>query len=96
MSWATETDSGEGQVFESKKNRGSFWFFSDDNLDMVVKVIDECGFNDHFWVFAEATTNVEYTLMVTDTATGATKAYSNELGVASPAVTDTSAFATCP
>ena len=62
----------------------------------MVKILDGCGFNDHFWVFAAATTNVEYTLSVTDTQTGITKQYFNPLGTAAAAITDTGAFATCP
>ncbi len=42
------------------------------------------------------TTDVEYTLRVTDTASGEIQTYFNPLGVASPAITDTGAFATCP
>jgi hypothetical protein len=75
---------------------GVFWFFSPDNWEIMVKVLDGCRFNDNYWVFAAATTNVEYTLEVTDTATDETRSYSNPLGQASPAITDTSAFATCP
>ena len=63
---------------------------------MLVKVLNACGLNQHYWVFSAATTNVEYTLTVTDTQTGDKKTYFNPLGTAAPAVTDTSAFATCP
>ena len=62
----------------------------------MVKVLDGCGVNGHYWVFAAATTNVEYTLRVEDTATGHVRRYENPLGVSSPAVTDTMAFAGCP
>lgn len=75
---------------------GLFWFFSPNNWEMLVKVLDGCGITGHFWVFAAATTNVEYTLRVTDTETGTVKEYFNPLGQASPTITDTSAFATCP
>lgn len=75
---------------------GLLWFFNGDNWEMLVKVLDACGVNDRFWVFAAATTNVEYTLTVTDTQTGATRSYGNELGRASPAIADTDAFAICP
>ncbi|MEM1202065.1 MAG: fibronectin type III domain-containing protein [Acidobacteriota bacterium] len=75
---------------------GLFWFFEADNWEMLVKVLDGCGVNNRFWVFAAATTNVEYTLVVTDTDTGAVSQYFNPLGTAAPAITDTDAFATCP
>ena len=57
---------------------------------------DGCGFNGHFWVFAATATDVEYTLQVTDMQTGEVREYNNALGQRSPAITDTSAFATCP
>src|SRR3954451_645056 len=75
---------------------GLFWFFSPDNWELLVKVIDGCALNDHYWVYAAGTTDVEYTLTVTDTLTGRTVRYENPLGRTSPAVTDTQAFATCP
>jgi cyclophilin family peptidyl-prolyl cis-trans isomerase len=71
-------------------------FFDANNADFFVQLQNQCGIDGHFWVFAEATTDVEYTLRVTDTQTGISKAYDNPLGVAGGVVTDTQAFATCP
>lgn len=89
--------SGSGQVAPcGADDSGIFWFFADDNWEMLVKVLDGCDLTDHYWVFFAATTTVRYELTVTDTHTGATKRYTNPLGVASPAITDTAAFATCP
>jgi hypothetical protein len=75
---------------------GLFWFFHPDNWELMVKVLDACAFSGHHWVFSAATTNVEYTLTVTDTLSGEVRTYRNELGVRAPAVTDTTAFSTCP
>ncbi len=75
---------------------GLFYFFNFDNWEMLVKVLDGCGINSRFWVFAAAATNVEYTLQVTDTETGEVKTYINPLGNLAAAITDTGAFATCP
>ncbi len=72
------------------------WFFDPTNWEMLVKVIDGCGLNQRVWVFTAATTNVAYTLTVTDTLTGNFKTYQNPAGRAAAAVTDTDAFATCP
>jgi photosystem II stability/assembly factor-like uncharacterized protein len=77
------------------RDSGVFWFFSPDNWEMLLKVLDGCRVNGRWWVFAAAATNVEYTLRVTDTATGEPSVYFNPLGRASPAVTDTDAFAVC-
>jgi hypothetical protein len=74
---------------------GMFWFFSADNWEMLVKVLDGCAVNSRFWVFAGATTNVQYSLNVTDLATGTIQTYTNPLGHAASPITDTSAFATC-
>ena len=78
---------------------GDFFFFSSDNMEFLIKVLDGVNGTNafgNFWVFDAATTNVEYTLRVTDTATGATKTYGDPLGSSFPAITDTQAFATCP
>jgi hypothetical protein len=75
---------------------GLFWFFSSDNWEVLVKVLDGCDINQYYWVFASATTNVEYTLTVTDTQTQAVAQYTNPLGTAADALTDTAAFETCP
>ena len=75
---------------------GLMWFFNSDNWEMLVKILNGCPVNNHYWVFAALTTNVQYTIQVTDTATGQILQYSNPLGNPSPAITDASAFATCP
>ena len=89
-------NTGPGMVMDTQKNQGTFYFFNPNNSDLLVQLLDACKQNDSFWVFYAATTNFEYDLTVTDTATGEVKTYGNALGVASPAITDTSAFATCP
>ena len=65
-------------------------------FDLLVRVLKRCDNNDHYWVFRDPFTNVEYDLTVTDTETGTTRHYENELGQVAQAITDTSAFATCP
>ena len=57
---------------------------------------DACSNNDHFWVFAAATTNVEYTLSVTDTVAGQTRSYTNLAGTLPEPILDFAAFDTCP
>jgi hypothetical protein len=70
---------------------GAFWFFSPDNLELVVKVLDGRAVNGKWWVFYGALSNVEYTITVTDTLTGAVKTYFNPQGQLA-SVADTSAF----
>ena len=89
-------NSGSGSVAPfGTDESGVFWFFGPDNLEFLVKVLNGCSLNDRFWVFASATTNVEYQLTVTDTMTGDSAVYTNPLGTLAPAIADTSALATC-
>jgi hypothetical protein len=70
---------------------GALWFFDPANLELMVKVLDGRAVNSSFWVFYGALSNVEYTLTVTDTQTGAERTYHNApLQLASRA--DISAF----
>ena len=50
-------------VAAGSEDSGIFCFFSAANWE---KVLDGCGINGHYWVFAAATTDLEYTLTVTD------------------------------
>ncbi len=94
--WATADGAfGEGQVQKLTDDTVWFYFFDQDNVELVVKVLDGCGINDRFWVFAGGLTDVQVLLTVTDTATGEVQAYTNNLGTAFQPITDTDAFATC-
>jgi hypothetical protein len=74
---------------------GLFWFFSSANPEMLIKILDGCNLSSHFWVFFAATTNVGFTVTVTDTETGHQATYVNADKHAAPPVQDTSAL-TCP
>ncbi len=90
-------NTGDGRrVTFGADDSGLFWFFADDNWEMLVKVLDGCAFNGRYWVFAAATTNVGYTLRVFDRLTGRVAEYTNPLGTRAAAITDTSALDTCP
>ncbi len=68
---------GTGHALPLTADTGTFWFFGDQNLELMVKVLDGTAVNQHFWVYAGSLSNVEYTLTVTDTATGAERTYHN-------------------
>jgi hypothetical protein len=85
-------------VSTGQRDSGLFWFFDEDNVEMLVKVLDACdlpGFNT-YWVFYSATTDVEFTLTVTDTERDMPKVYRNQRGNLAPPVADVAAFRTCP
>ena len=84
--------SGVGTAVTLTSDTGYFWFFSSTNVELVIKVLDGRGVNGMYWVFYGALSDVAYTITVTDTATGAVRAYSNASGTLA-SVADTSAFA---
>lgn len=92
----TSTQSGLGTAIPGSSDTGQFWFFSSQNVEMVVKVLNGCGFNQRYWVFAGGLTNVQVTMTVTDMANGTTKTYTNPANTAFQPIQDTAAFATCP
>lgn len=71
---------------------GAFWFFSPDNPEMLVKLLDGCALNQHHWLLAAATTNVGYSLTVTDALTGAEKTYTSADQAAAIPIQDAAAF----
>jgi hypothetical protein len=92
----TDGPSGPAKTVPFTADSGSFWFFDPSNIELNVKLLDACGFNGRYWVFASGSTNVEVTLTVIDTKTGAVKQYLNPQGKLFGTVADTIAFATCP
>ncbi len=75
---------------------GVIWFFDPAIFEVMIKIVDGCSFNNRYWVFFAALTNVEFHITVLDTWTDTQKPYDNALGVSAAAITDTNAFATCP
>ena len=96
VDWRSGARSGAGQVITSTNRTGFFNFEGPLSDDVFVEILNNCRNNGHFWVFAAATTAIEFDLTVTDTFTGETRVYDNPLGQAAQPILDTSAFATCP
>jgi hypothetical protein len=71
---------GFGRAVPGPDPTGYFWFFDDTNLELVVKALDGRSFNDHYWFFYGALSDVEYWVNVTETRTGRTKRYHNPPG----------------
>ena len=92
----TLTDGQAQTVGCANDGSGLFWFFSADNWEVMVKALNGCSLNNRYWIFSAATTNVFYRMEVLDRQGRAQKIFFNYPGPPAPAVTDTSAFATCP
>jgi hypothetical protein len=94
VAWRTrDGQSGSGQAIKYTADSALFWFFSSTNIEMLVKVLDGCGVNNRYWVFGAASTDVEYTLTVTDSRNGAVRTYVNPQGTLAAAIAQTGAFA---
>jgi Bacterial pre-peptidase C-terminal domain len=97
MDWATpDGRTGSGTALPQTSDTGMFWFFSPNNVEAIVKVVNGCSFNQRYWVFGAGLTNVAVTLRVTDAQSGILRTYTNAQGNAFQPVQDTAAFATCP
>ena len=82
---------GKGTAVSLTGDTGYFWFFNAANVELVSKIVDGRAVNGKYWVFYGALSNVEYTLTVTDSATGQVKTYRNPQGQLA-SVADTGAF----
>ena len=87
---------GSATAVSETSDTGTFWFFTPNNLEAIVKVVNGCTFNQRYWVFAAGLTNVAVTMTVTDTATGSVRTYANAQGTPFAPIQDTNSFATCP
>ncbi len=86
-----EGTQGNGTATSMTSDTGSFWFFTNNNVELVIKVLDARAVNGHFWVFYGALTNVQYTVTITDTQTGLVKTYTNPQDTQA-SFSDTAAF----
>jgi hypothetical protein len=96
--WTTPDGlSGHGNATKLTNDSGYFWFFESSNTELVVKVLNGCGIDNAYWVFAAGLTNVEVVLNVRDEATGANYTNTNPQGTAYVPIQATAAFPTsCP
>lgn len=95
--WRTsDGNSGSGQATRLTPDTGYFTFFNSSNVEVVLKVLNGCGVNSRYWIFAGGLTNVNVVLTIRDTQTGAVKTYTNPLNVAFQPIQDTNAMSTCP
>jgi endonuclease I len=97
VAWDTpQGGSGVGHPVALTDETGYFWFFQQQNVEVLVKVHDACNppFN-HFWVFAAGLTNVHVVLTVEDTVGQAVHTYENTQGTPFAPIQDTGTFATC-
>ncbi len=99
VDWKTSSSAGSGTAIKYTDASALFWFFGSDNIEMLVKVLNACPIGSTYWIFSAATTDVQYTLTVTDSKSGLVKIYTHPQGTPAPAITDTNPWdknAVCP
>ncbi|MBP9143704.1 MAG: hypothetical protein KBI44_04395 [Thermoanaerobaculia bacterium] len=87
---------GAGFAVPFTPDSGFFYFFSPNNLELLVKMVRGCGTAlNAYWFFYAAASNVGLEYEVLDTTACVTKTYSNPVGNFA-SFGDINALATCP
>ena len=90
--WETHLEeTGVGRAVPVTEDTGAFYWFDAQNIELTVKVLDGRQINGRFWVFYGALSEVQFSLVVTDTETGECREYFNPLGTFA-SIGDTEAF----
>ncbi|MEM7481438.1 MAG: Kazal-type serine protease inhibitor family protein [Acidobacteriota bacterium] len=82
---------GRGTPVTLTDETGMFWFFNDQNFEVVLKAIDGRASNGKVWVFLGSLSDVEYWVDVFDTVTETPRTYYNPPGNRY-GIADTNAF----
>jgi hypothetical protein len=86
---------GHGFAVPFTHDSGFFYFFDAQILELLVKVVNGCSFNGHYWFFNAAASNVGLTYHVRDTVACQQRTVTNPVGTF-----DSNGhiefFATCP
>jgi hypothetical protein len=97
--WRTpDGKTGNGKPVRLNDGSATFWFFSPDNSEIFIKVLDGCAINKKYWVFVAGLTNVEVAVHVIDYDHPADNVwdYENPLNTKFDTQLATSALGFCP
>lgn len=94
--YSTGSSNGTASAVKLTSDSGYLTFFNASNVEVVIKVLDACGLNSRYWVFAGGLTNVNTVITVRDTKTGTVRTYTNPANTAFQAIQDTGALPVCP
>ncbi|MCY3591329.1 MAG: hypothetical protein OXH32_06835 [Acidobacteria bacterium] len=90
-------ETSEGTVGEGKAGiwasgeSGLLWFFTRDNAEVLIKVLNGCFYNDHRWVYVAPVTDLAFNLYVVDSE-GRTWSHHNRQGDTASTRSDNEAF----
>jgi hypothetical protein len=72
---------------------GFFWFFTPNNPEVFVKVLNACAINNRYWIFAGGLTNLGVQIAISDQRSDLVFPIINPLGSNFATFIDTSSFA---
>ncbi|MEX0826854.1 MAG: hypothetical protein WD184_08920 [Acidimicrobiia bacterium] len=85
------------RLITSQDDTGIFYFFDADNYNLIIKILNGCSVNNHYWVFIGGPVGTDADADVTIEDTNSTDEATYEYRPSSgPVIIDTGAFATCP
>ena len=85
--------SGSGYLQQApSRDSALYYFFAPGNWELMLKVLDGCAINGHYWVFSAAATDVAFKATVTERATLRQFEVVNPLGHPAAATAATNAF----
>lgn len=93
-----EWTKSDGEVGSAKvarprtRDSGLFFFFSYNNWEVLLKVLDGCTVNEHHWVYAASATDLGLKLVVRDTVSGQERIWTKDPGSPARAITASGAF----
>ena len=74
--WSSSQISGTSRALGATSNSsGVLWIFEKDNWEILVKVVDGCMRNGHYWLFFSGATSLDHTITITDMAVSSEKTY---------------------
>ena len=86
---------GESATELALSDRAGLFDFADSGrLQALVRIVNGCQINGHFWIFATAAADEDFDLTVTDTTTGASRSY--EYLQSFDPILDIAGFSSCP
>ena len=63
--WSTESGQDGSARMVRPPTTGYFYFFHPGKLEAMIKILDACALNDHYWFFAGGLTNVRTIISIT-------------------------------
>ena len=85
---ANATFKGEATMVPLTNQSAAAYFVNPQNLEVFVKLVDNCAAGDKVWVFIAGLTNLRIIVTITDMSTGFTRYYINPINTVFRTIVD--------